>query len=223
MKSNSNKLNDWDEVDQYIDKTLSIPASYFCKSNDAKYPRLAFTAGQIASKAWLLKELYPILTHPVKNCAIIGSWIGTLVPLLHRKFIIDRIYGIDCDKQSVDLSEEFNHQYVQDGWKYKGVVMDIQYQFTNWLQFETGGELIQVKPDLVINTSCEHMNTDWFDSADSDQLIVMQTNNYHDWHEHTNTLNSIQEMQNMYKLSKTLYAGSLELPVYTRFMQIGFK
>lgn len=216
-------MNDWQEVNQYIDRVLTIPPSYFCLANDPKYPRLAFTAGQIASKAWLLAQLYPILTHPVQNCVIIGSWVGTIVPFLHRKFIINRIYGIDSDPDSVRLSEEFNQNYVQDNWKYKGVIMDINYQETKWLQFETGGELIQVKPDLIINTSCEHMDTEWFDGADNDQLIVMQTNNYHDWHEHINTLDSVQEMQQKYKLSKTLYAGSLELPVYTRFMQIGYK
>lgn len=223
MKFTENDLKNWNEVDQYIDKNLSIPASYFCKANDLKYPRLAFTAGQIASKAWLLKELYPIMTHPIATGIIIGSWTGSLVPFLHNKFIIDRIYGIDIDPDSVKLSEEFNQKYVQDNWKYKGVILDINNQYTNWLQFETGGELIQVKPDLVINTSCEHMNNDWFTSADSDQLIVMQTNNYHDWHEHINTVNNIEEMQEQYKMSKTLYAGSLTLPIYTRYMQIGYK
>ena len=60
------------------------------------YPKHAFSTGQIASKSWLLKELYSRnndenilkqskgitekeLYSVIPNVAILGSWIGTLV------------------------------------------------------------------------------------------------------------------------------------------------
>ena len=52
---------------------------------------------------------------------------------------------------------------------------------------KTGGELITVKtPDWIINTSCEHMSTLWYDSVDSGQLIIMQTNNLEEFDGHIN-------------------------------------
>ena len=69
---------------------------------------------------------------------------------------------------------------LQDSWKYKGVVHDVDLLDCSEMEFQTSGELINVKPDWIINTSCEHMSTLWYDSVDSDQLIIMQTNNSED-------------------------------------------
>ena len=94
---------------------------------------------------------------------------------------------------------------------------------THNMEFTTGGELIRVKPDCIINTSCEHMDNEWFDSADDDQLIVMQTNNSEDFEGHINICDSIDDMKAKYPLSKTHFIGQLITPAYTRFMQIGYK
>ena len=79
------------------------------------------------------------------------------------------------------------------------------------------------KPNWIINTSCEHMSTLWYDSVDKDQLIIMQTNNSDEFDGHINPCYTQSEMQEKYPLSKTLYVGALETPAYTRFMQIGYK
>ena len=94
---------------------------------------------------------------------------------------------------------------------------------TNDMEFTTGGELIRVKPDCIINTSCEHMDTEWFESADDDQLIVMQTNNSEDFDGHINPCSDIEHMRIKYPLTKTHFVGQLVTPAYTRFMQIGYK
>jgi hypothetical protein len=216
-------MEDWDEVADWLDSNLQIPVSYMIEANSRKYPVDAFSLGQLASKAWLLKKLYPIATHPIKDWVIIGSWIGSLVPLLHQRFIINRVYGIDHDHRATILSEVFNRRYVQDDWKFKAVDADIRYLETKWLQFQTGNELIQVKPGVVINTSCEHMGTEWFDTADSDQLIVMQTNNSDRFDGHINICSSVKEMQEKYNMQKVLYAGEFKMPAYTRYMQIGYR
>lgn len=178
--------------------------------------------GQMVSKAWMVNVLSALQLPPAQVIAIVGCWIGSAVPHLSQ-FATQRIYGIDCDAESVELSEQFNQQLVQDNWRYKGVVLDIDHQQTNDLQFETGGELIDVKPDWIINTSCEHMSSHWFDTADSDQLIIMQSNNSPDYDGHINICHSTDHMQNKYPLSNTLYVGSVSTPAYTRYMQIGHK
>lgn len=220
-------LNTWKEVTEYIDNGFWQPTpSYFehIVQHNTYYPNHAFSKGQLASKSWLLKELhhtYPKI--PNLTVAILGSWIGALVEPLHKSISIERIYGIDTDAEAIEKSEKLNRQFVQDEWKYKGVVHDVDLLDCSEMEFQTSGELINVKPDLIINTSCEHMSTLWYDSVDSDQLIVMQTNNSEEFEGHINTCESAEEMQLKYPLSETRYVGELITPAYTRYMQIGYK
>ena len=166
------KLNNWQEVTDYIDNGFWQPTpSYFehIVQHGNYYPQHAFSKGQLASKSWLLKEVhhtYPKI--PNLTVAILGSWIGALVEPLHKSISIERIYGIDSDATAIDKSERLNRQFVQDSWKYKGVVHDVDLLDCGEMEFQTSGELINVKPDWIINTSCEHMSTLWYDSVDSD-------------------------------------------------------
>ena len=217
-------LNSWEEVAAFADSRLRVPPSYLDRVNKRKYPVDAFSLGQLPSKAWLLDTLFRIV--PLKSnaeVALLGCWIGSIVPFLHRGLTIKRIYGFDIDPNSIALADEFNREHVENDWKFKGVVADMSMVPTNDMQFEVNGQLIEFKPDWVINTSCEHMDTEWFDTADSDQLIIMQTNNSPDFDGHVNTCDSIEEMQARYPLSDTVYVGSITTPAYTRFMQIGYR
>ena len=222
------KLNSWKEVTEYIDDGFWKPApSYFehIVQHGNYYPHHAFSKGQLASKSWLLKQLWRCSGYEPSNVtiAILGCWIGSIVDPLHRTLTIERIYGFDMDAESIEKSEKLNQKYVQDNWKYKGVVADVDLLDCSAMEFETGGELINVKPNWIINTSCEHMSTLWYDSVDKDQLIVMQTNNSDEFDGHINPCYTQKEMQTKYPLSETLYVGALETPAYTRYMQIGYK
>lgn len=220
------KLDTWEAVNDYIDYGfLKISMSQFehIVQHSSLYPRQAYSKGQLASKSWLLEELYKV--SPLKSnstVVILGSWIGSLVDPLHRALTIKRIYGIDSDPNALDLSERLNQKYL-DGWRYKGVVADATQLNLSNCEFETGGELINVKPDWIINTSCEHMSSDWFDTIDNNQLIIMQTNNNINFDGHVNVCSSVEDMQTKYPLTKTHYAGSMQTPAYTRYMQIGYK
>ena len=219
------KLNDWNAVSDFIDDGWYFKGSWFehIIQHQGMYPRDAFTKGQLASKCWLLQELDDYMIHPNETVAILGSWVGALVDPLINTIECGRVYGFDQDAKSIELSERLNQRHVENSWKFKGVVADVSMLSTHNMEFETGGELINVRPEMVINTSCEHMNNDWFDTADGEQLIVMQTNDSPFFDGHINICESIEDMQSKYPLGKTLYVGSLETPVYTRYMQIGYK
>jgi len=221
------KLNDWKEVTEYIDKGFWRPTpSYFehIVQHGNYYPQHAFSKGQLASKSWLLDKLrFHLEADEEYVVAILGSWIGTLVEPLHRYFNLERVYGIDTDAEAIEKSEKLNRQFVQDSWKYKGVVHDVDLLDCGEMEFQTSGELINVKPNWIINTSCEHMSTLWYDSVDSDQLIIMQTNNSEEFEGHINTCEDVTAMQEKYPLSQTHYVGELITPAYTRYMQIGYK
>lgn len=223
----STTLSNWQQVEQWLDSESGwhIPPSYLERASKPEYPRDAFSLGQLASKAWLLQHADATgMGRKELTVAILGCWIGTLVePLLDCTPRIKRIYGFDVDPEAVELSERFNIRHVQNQWRYKGVVADVNTLDCALMQFQTNGELIEVKPDVIINTSCEHMSTDWFHSVADDQLIIMQTNNSPDFDGHINTCSSRKEMQQRYPLRDILFEGKLELPIYTRYMQIGFK
>ena len=218
-------LKEWADVRTWTDATgLSIPASYLEQVNNRVYPIDAFSIGQMASKAWLLHHLHRVGPKDKGvTIGLFGCWVGALVPFLHNDFDIERVYGFDLDKYSIDLAERFNQKHVENGWKFKGVVGDVSLMQTSDMEFETGGELIQCKPDWVINTSCEHMDNSWFETADSEQLIIMQSNNAPEFEGHINTCEDLEDFKTKYPLRKNLFAGELQTPAYTRFMQIGYK
>lgn len=221
------ELKTWKDVGNYVEQGfLQVPNWMFehIVQHTNYYPPHAFSKGQLASKSWLLNELYHIYPKPpAPTIAILGSWVGSLNPFLQKSFSPERVYGIDQDAESIEKSEKLNQQYVMDSWKYKGVVADVDMLECSNMQFETGGELITVKPDWIINTSCEHMSTLWYDSVDSDQLIIMQTNDSKEFDGHINPCYTVKEMQDKYPLQQTLYVGAMITPAYTRYMQIGYK
>jgi len=220
------ELDTWDDVRKWSDQMGTFPPTYVEQINSGLFPKDAFSLGQVVSKIWLINVLQVLAN--TKNLrpdtvAVLGCWIGSLVPLLHRTTKINRIYGFDVDPVAISQSEMFNRLHLEDGWKYKGVVADVSMMDTHHMEFQTGGELITVTPDWLVNTSCEHMDTSWFDSAGSDQLIIMQTNNSPDFAGHVNICEDMQQVEQKYPLSDVLYSGELVTPVYTRFMQIGYK
>jgi hypothetical protein len=78
--------------------------------------------------------------------------------------------------------------------------------------------------DVVINTSCEHITQDqydlWLSGMPYNSLLVLQSNNYNIT-EHIRTAQSLDEFKEQCHLEKVLWAGQLELPLYTRWMVIG--
>ena len=110
-------------------------------------------------------------------------------------------------------------------WNYKGSnVADTEYMDFSEPEFEVSGELItDFRPLVVVNTSCEHMSNNWFNSLDESQLVIMQTNSNPSYEGHINTCESISEMSEQYPMhSVHLYAGEMRTPDYTRYMQIGY-
>ena len=224
------KLDTWKAVQDFNDDGfLKIPVSYFehVVQHNNYYPKHAFSSGQLASKSWLLDKLHRVNWEyqPNKDTVVVlGCWIGGLVdPLLRTFNDIERVYGIDSDADAIEKSEKLNRKHVQNSWKYKGVVHDVDLLDCSEMEFQTSGELINIQPDWIINTSCEHMSTLWYDSVQNDQLIIMQTNNSEEFEGHVNTCKSIDEMQLKYPLTDPLYVGELITPAYTRYMQIGYK
>ena len=82
---------------------------------------------------------------------------------------------------------------------------------------------VNVKPNLIINTSCEHMNQDWYNNLPQGMLVCLQTNDFFDQEQHINCVTGIEQAKEKYPMSEILYEGEIETWKYNRYMLIGEK
>jgi len=227
--SNHLEFNDWRSLTEWATSHQHTMPHLFVsqihKIAQHRFPPEAFTMGQLASKIWLTSVLYDRLGQldTKDDIAYLGCWIAPLTSFLSTVFHSNRIYGFDSDPEAIAMAEDFNSEYVEDNWRFKGVVADVNTIDWNEPEFVVDGELItDFIPDIIVNTSAEHMSDDWFLNAGKDTLVIMQSNNNTKFDGHINCVDSVETMRAQYPMRATIYAGEMVTPAYTRYMQIGF-
>lgn len=170
----------------------------------------AFWLGQIKSKEWLINTLKNYITDPV-DVAIYGGWVGTLASMLFQSDIpVRHISSIDIDPTCKTIAEMMNKQEEMDQ-RFNAHTADM-------CQFTAGA-------DVIINTSCEHVEQWkydlWLSQQSVDSLIVLQGNNY-EIPEHVRIARNLIEFQSQCNID-VVWAGQLDLPMYSRYMLIGKK
>jgi len=175
----------------------------------------SFSHGQIVSKLWLCQQLEPFL-HDVKNIAILGCWYNILGFMLKVRGYDFNITGYDIDSTALVVSDRVCDTWCLDG-SIKHLVADVN-------------EINLDDFDLVINTSSEHMSSQWFDRIRSGAIVCVQSSDIDDpkwpWLV-CNPSDSLKTFCNRYQLSQQLFVGSKSFDygylVYDRFMIIGVK
>ena len=193
----------------------------------------AFSRSQIKSKVWLIEELSK-LGLVYDNVMVMASWFGQLVRLLDKELTFKKARLIELDRTACIISDKIFNFDNLDGYRVKSVNADISSlnavksgyiwnieNFTSNSLFEE-----QFLPDLIINTSSEHMDDTWFNqikykNLSSDPIVVIQSNNLFDIPEHINCVHSVNEMKKKFPMREVLYEGELQLKGYKRFMLIG--
>ena len=203
---------------------------YYRLGNNPLLLQDAFSRGQVLSKIWLAEELLKIKNN-FEMIHVHAGWFGQLRLYLDAANIsYNKMRIFDIDPVALEVSDKiFNNDKIKD-FEVKSASLDI----TNptWL-FRTGCEYNitatskeKTIPDLVVNTSAEHFNEDWYTkftirTQSSDPLFVIQTNNLFEVEEHINCVHSINEMLIKFPMTRIEYAGEKELFGYKRFMLIG--
>jgi hypothetical protein len=193
---------------------------WMCAIRESKDPMRtldAFWRGQMQSKEWLVDTLVYVI-YPERNkeldfpvsVDIHGGWVGTLSSMLFQSAIpIKHIRSIDIDPSCESVATMMNKKEEIEG-KFRAITGDMCN--------------IRSDADIIINTSCEHISQDQYDSWLSghpyNSIVVLQSNNY-DIPEHVRTAQSLEEFKEQCNLRKIDWAGELELPKYKRFMVIG--
>lgn len=174
-----------------------------------------FSKSQVLSKIWMAESIRKFVTKPV-NILLIGGWYGQ-----HRWYLNDinvkSITNVDLDEKATTISKNIAET---DNEPYYVITDDINNILTKD-GFVVGGKSLTF--DLVINTSAEHMNDDWFHRLQPNQIVLIQSNNMFDIEGHINCVHSLEDMMKKYQLKHVNSAGLLQLSHGNRFMLYGIK
>lgn len=192
-----------------------------------------FSRGQVQSKIWMLDELEKIVENKqMGNVLMYGGWYNTFAYFLFERFAVDKIYSLDLDPNCWEVADNFNaQQCYKENWRFKASTVDV-----NQLKWSEGRTVtfpvdrpqlspttVTFKPNIVINTSCEHMSDEWFYNLPDGMPVCLQTNDYFDNDQHSNCVSGVNEARLKYRFSDIVYAGELETYLYKRFTLIGIK
>jgi hypothetical protein len=169
----------------------------------------AFWSGQLTSKEWLINSLRPHVNKFV-NIDIYGGWVGVLASMLFQSSIpVTNIRSIDIDPGCESIATTMNKKEEMVG-RFQALTSDMCE--------------IASDADIIINTSCEHITQDqydlWLSQLSNDSLLILQSNNY-DIPEHIRTAKDLDDFKNQSNIN-VMWAGELSLPLYTRYMIIGY-
>jgi hypothetical protein len=194
---------DSDFIIKYTNALYSADPSYAPRYDEF---RDMFSSGQIRSKEWAINELMKIdEMQGVHSASIMGCWFGTLGLMLKRQFPKVFLELIDIDPRC----EKFNEK----------IFYDVPYTYLHTCDMYDW----QGKEDLVINTSCEHIDDlqDWLLFTE-DSMVLLQSNNYFEGNGHISCSKSLEEFEDRADLKHVFYRGELVMPMYTRYMIIGY-
>jgi hypothetical protein len=168
----------------------------------------AFWSGQLKSKEWLINNIKSYVKEEA-TIDIHGGWVGTLASMLFQSDVpCKSIRSIDIDSNCEPIATMMNKGEEIAG-RFRAVTADMCE--------------IRSDADVVINTSCEHITQDqydlWLSGMPYNSLLVLQSNNYN-IPEHVRTASSLDEFKKQCGDINILWSGSLELPLYTRWMLI---
>jgi len=170
----------------------------------------AFWRGQVSSKEWLIENLEPFVTEPVR-IDIHGGWVGVLASMIFQSSIPVRyICSVDLDPSCEPVATMMNKIEEQDG-KFRAITADMC--------------AVPIIGDVVINTSCEHITQEqyelWLARLPKDSIVVLQSNDYA-IPEHVRISKTLEQFKEQSHLNE-VWSGSLKTQMYTRWMIIGTK
>lgn len=225
--------------DRYI-----IPTNLKKMINRFEGPALtdAFSRGQLRSKMWLVDTVSELELDLGEMTYVCAGWYGVLPALMLERLDIDgKIYSFDIDPSTDNPADTLNKEHIIENMTFKSFVFDVRkltfekqaipinhYKYSGATEFEKQSGLQEIiPPTCIINTSCEHIEDfdNWWKTIPEGMLVIMQNNNFveHDDETVVNTVDSVEAWEKKLNLSETLFADTLSLEKYDRYMCIGRK
>ena len=193
----------------------------------------AMSRSQIKSKIWLVEELAKIDTN-YDNVAIMAGWFSQIKTIYDKRLTYSKMRIVELDKEACETSDYIFNISNLENYKVKSVNASIneltlhkngyEWDVENFKDGTKYGE--KFLPDLIVNTSAEHMTEEWFHQIrfkqlENDPIVAVQSNNLFDIPEHINCVHSVDHMKKKFPMREILYEGELQLKGYKRVMLIG--
>ena len=183
----------------------------------------AWSDGQMRSKIWLcdlMEKDFGQSSKPVEIW-IFGSWYGLLAQflLLRGKLPIKKIQLFDIDQEALNISHKMLNMWLIDG---KIEIVHNQIDCTQIPQ-----SMWQTKPDIVINTSTEHFESEaWLNFPKGIHFYAQSTNMDHPTH--INKPKNLQDFKNrLGDISKITFSEQIEFRYpnfeFDRYMVAGIR
>ena len=207
----------------------------------------AFSRSQIKSKIWLVEELskldtdenrslgiFPLKGPVMSNVMVMAGWFGQLKSIFDKKLNYKKMRIIELDRGACEASDYIFNLSELENYKVKAVntnVNDLTLHKNGYEwdveNFKDGTKYSEkFLPDLIINTSAEHMTEEWFHQIrfkglESKPIVAVQSNNLFDIPDHINCVHSVDHMKKKFPMKEILFEGELQLKGYKRVMLIG--
>lgn len=203
-----------DGLARYLDDPLISDMVAAVSRFRGPYIANSLNKNQMASKIWLIDELYRATGGALRTGYVLGGWNGVLGALLLRdpRFEIERLLSIDIDPACRAVAEAMNAHHVQSG-RFEALTADMH-------DVDYGAD---VSADILFNTACEHLENfpQWYRGTPRDMLMVLQSNDMFNEESHVNCVADLDAFKRQAPMTDLLFAGELPLKRYTRFMLIG--
>lgn len=181
----------------------------------AKHPQaeisVAFNHKQVVCKLWARDKLLEATGGAFGCIWIVGGWYGTLAAMLFDdpRYSIRSIESFDIDPDAAPVARTLLSS------------MDVAFTATTADMYTL--DYRAHEPDLVINTSCEHIGNlrGWLRLLPSGTRVLLQSNDYFAEPSHVSCVASLEAFIELAQLVDLLYAGELPTRNYRRFMLIG--
>ena len=220
------------------DKIFRGINNYLKDENDPAIIQDAMSRSQMKSKIWLIDELAKIKdTLPLGcfyNILILAGWFGQLRSIYDKKLTYRKMRFLDIDCVACQTSDYIFNLSDLENYKVKAVCADVNQLNLHKNGYEWDVENFKENtkytekylPDLIINTSAEHMTEEWFHQIrfkemESNPIVAIQSNNMFDGEGHINCVYSADHMKKKFPMKEVLYEGELQLKGYKRVMIIG--
>jgi hypothetical protein len=184
----------------------------------------AFSSSQMQSKLWMVQHLEFCLNDSLPTDSangyrvwILGGWYGLTNLLIRTRnnIPISEVRSFDIDPTCEPIADAINNLWVWQAWQFKAHTCDV-----NKLEYKP-------RPDVVINSAVEHMDSDeWWNNIPSKTIVCLQASNM-DHDDHSNVFSNTRQMLEKYQLRECLYEGTKRFQyddyAFNRYMIIGFK
>jgi hypothetical protein len=220
------------------DKIFRGINNYLKDENDPAIIQDAMSRSQMKSKIWLIDELVKIKDILPSGCfyniLILAGWFGQLRSIYDKKLTYRKMRFLDIDREACQTSDYIFNLSDLENYKVKAVCADVNQLNLHKNGYEWDVENFKENtkytekyiPDLIVNTSAEHMTEEWFHQIrfkemESNPIVAIQSNNMFDGEGHINCVYSADHMKKKFPMKEILYEGELQLKGYKRVMIIG--